>query len=470
MPPPARCSLGIVTGAREGGSRSSRRRRRRASDGRAARPGFGPFTNGESVCVSGRLPDGDSRTGGALPRTSRERLSAVRLSGAWTPTTPSISERALAWGDRLSGHFVLGARRRRHAASLGRAGEEFLDLPFLDPLRPLPVRRREGSVALDGVSLTVASRRAAGLRRGRHPADPARDDARRRARGDTVQFRGGRLRAIRRARLAAARRAGGESLLILYERSCRGGRPLRGVRGRIAAHRGQGVPLRGRSRNVALSFRSGGAALHRARAGWNRPDGTRTSQTLADGAPARTLRAGPGRPMLHRRGGSRAPTWRQRRGRARPAGPSICSIRSPPACRKSRARSLPRSSSGFPASRLPRARPRGRPCPGIPSGWIFPFVPGWTARTDTLEDAGREAAAAGRASWRRCRSPTTGQSAAPRGRSRERRALRSAKRASSSAFITAASDAGAAGSPGSSPARPARARPGSASAAPRRVP
>lgn len=32
---------------------------------------------------------------------------------------------------------------------------------------------------------------------------------------------------------------------------------------------------------------------------------------------------------------------------------------------------------------------------GIPSGWIFPFVPGWTARPDTLEDLVTKAAAAG---------------------------------------------------------------------------
>jgi len=32
---------------------------------------------------------------------------------------------------------------------------------------------------------------------------------------------------------------------------------------------------------------------------------------------------------------------------------------------------------------------------GIPSGWIFPFVPGWTARPDTLEDLVTSAAGAG---------------------------------------------------------------------------
>jgi riboflavin synthase len=69
-------------------------------------------------------------------------------------------ERALAWGDRLSGHFVLGhvdgvsrlvSVRQNGAARLCR---------FSIPAGATGLVVEKGSVALDGVSLTVAARRS----------------------------------------------------------------------------------------------------------------------------------------------------------------------------------------------------------------------------------------------------------------------------------------------------------------------
>ncbi len=69
-------------------------------------------------------------------------------------------ERALAWGDRLSGHFVLGhvdgVSRLLSAVSARNSWTYRFSIPI--GLSRFVVEK--GSVALDGVSLTVASRRA----------------------------------------------------------------------------------------------------------------------------------------------------------------------------------------------------------------------------------------------------------------------------------------------------------------------
>jgi riboflavin synthase len=105
-------------------------------------------------------------------------------------------ERALAWGERLSGHFVLG-----HVDGVTRLlsavpSKNSWTYRFSIPSGLSRFVFEKGSVALDGVSLTVASRRARDF-------DVAVIPQTRRvttlggARGDTVQFRGGRLCAIR---------------------------------------------------------------------------------------------------------------------------------------------------------------------------------------------------------------------------------------------------------------------------------
>ena len=69
-------------------------------------------------------------------------------------------ERALAWGDRLSGHFVLG-----HVDGVSRllsvvSARNSWTYRFSIPIGLSRFVVEKGSVALDGVSLTVASRRA----------------------------------------------------------------------------------------------------------------------------------------------------------------------------------------------------------------------------------------------------------------------------------------------------------------------
>jgi riboflavin synthase len=121
---------------------------------------YGRFAGGESVCVSGvcltaiaggRMFVADL-SGETLGRSTLYRLSpgdAVNL------------EKALAWGDRLSGHFVLG-----HVDGVSRlvsargAGNSWI-YRFSIPRSLSRFVAEKGSIALDGVSLTVASRRAA---------------------------------------------------------------------------------------------------------------------------------------------------------------------------------------------------------------------------------------------------------------------------------------------------------------------
>lgn len=68
-------------------------------------------------------------------------------------------ERALRWGDRLSGHFVLGhVDGIARVLSIAAAGNSWLFRFSIPPGLSRYVARK-GSVALDGISLTVAARR-----------------------------------------------------------------------------------------------------------------------------------------------------------------------------------------------------------------------------------------------------------------------------------------------------------------------
>lgn len=90
---------------------------------------------------------------------SQETLDRTGL-GAWTPGRRVNLERSLRVGDRLGGHFVTGHVDAR-APLLARLPEgDFARLRIGLPadLRPLVVEK--GSIAVDGVSLTVAALRA----------------------------------------------------------------------------------------------------------------------------------------------------------------------------------------------------------------------------------------------------------------------------------------------------------------------
>jgi riboflavin synthase len=122
--------------------------------------GFGRIARGESVAVAGvclTAVDGGRRLVADL---SEETLRRTRL-GRLAAGDPVNLEKALRWGDRLSGHFVMGhvdgvARLVR----LARSGNSWT-YTFTVPRGLTRFLAPKGSVALDGVSLTVAARRRA---------------------------------------------------------------------------------------------------------------------------------------------------------------------------------------------------------------------------------------------------------------------------------------------------------------------
>jgi riboflavin synthase len=68
-------------------------------------------------------------------------------------------ERALRWGDRLSGHFVMGhVDGSAKILRIARAGNSWT-YRFSLPRALLRLVAVKGSVAVDGVSLTIAARR-----------------------------------------------------------------------------------------------------------------------------------------------------------------------------------------------------------------------------------------------------------------------------------------------------------------------
>lgn len=118
------------------------------------------LVDGESVAVNGACltvrehgvdADGRGWFTVAAVVTTLERTTIA----AWIAGQPVNLERAMRLGDRLGGHLVLG-----HVDGLGLVrrtaveGDAWLmDVELPDALRPLTVDK--GSIAIDGVSLTV---------------------------------------------------------------------------------------------------------------------------------------------------------------------------------------------------------------------------------------------------------------------------------------------------------------------------
>jgi riboflavin synthase len=121
------------------------------------------LTAGESIAVNGACltvrESGDGWFSAAAIVTTLERTTI----GSWTVGRRVNLERAMRLGDRLGGHLVQGhvdavatvdAVRRREDALL-------VDVRLPDELEPLMVPH--GSVAIDGVSLTVNALPAPGI-------------------------------------------------------------------------------------------------------------------------------------------------------------------------------------------------------------------------------------------------------------------------------------------------------------------
>jgi riboflavin synthase len=111
---------------------------------------------GESVACSGCCLTVAERGGGLVSFDAVPETLSRTTVGAWRPGTLVNLERALAIGDRLGGHIVAG-----HVDGVGeilsREPEgEGARLTVSLPAALAPLVAEKGSVAIDGISLTVA--------------------------------------------------------------------------------------------------------------------------------------------------------------------------------------------------------------------------------------------------------------------------------------------------------------------------
>jgi riboflavin synthase len=119
---------------------------------------WGRLARGESVAVSGVCLTALSSGRDLVADLSSETLRRSTL-GELEPGGAVNLERALRWGARLSGHFVLGhVDGVSTLLDVSRAGNSW-SYRFTVPAGLSRFVVEKGSVALDGVSLTVAGRR-----------------------------------------------------------------------------------------------------------------------------------------------------------------------------------------------------------------------------------------------------------------------------------------------------------------------
>ncbi len=115
------------------------------------------FQRGESVAISGVCLTALAAGGLFEADLSEETLSRTTL-GTLRRGDPVNVERALRWGEPLSGHFVLGHVDGVAPIRAVRAARGSWTFRFGIPRGLARFVVEKGSVALDGVSLTVARR------------------------------------------------------------------------------------------------------------------------------------------------------------------------------------------------------------------------------------------------------------------------------------------------------------------------
>lgn len=117
--------------------------------------GFGPLELGESIAVNGVcLTAAVCRPERFEADASRETVSRSNL-GTLSIGSSLHLERALRVGDRFGGHIVSGhVDAITHLVEVTQA-DEALELVFELPNHLLPFIAEKGSVAIDGVSLTI---------------------------------------------------------------------------------------------------------------------------------------------------------------------------------------------------------------------------------------------------------------------------------------------------------------------------
>lgn len=124
---------------------------------------LGRLALGESVAVDGVCLTVEGRRGAVFEATAVGETLARTTLGALEAGDRVHLERALKAGDRLGGHLVQGhvdgVGRVRSLRSSGGGARMAVDVPA--PLRRFLAEK--GSIALDGVSLTIAKRRPAGV-------------------------------------------------------------------------------------------------------------------------------------------------------------------------------------------------------------------------------------------------------------------------------------------------------------------
>src|SRR5512142_2566924 len=133
---------------RQGGARLTLRPGRLAVDDLAL---------GESVACSGACLSVVERGGGVVSFEAVPETLSRTTVGSWRPGTRVNLERALALGDRLGGHLVQG-----HVDAVGEvlareAEGQGARLALRLPEAIAPLVAEKGSIAVDGVSLTVAA-------------------------------------------------------------------------------------------------------------------------------------------------------------------------------------------------------------------------------------------------------------------------------------------------------------------------
>jgi riboflavin synthase len=119
---------------------------------------FGAFRRGESIAVSGVCVTA-LEPGRRLVADLSEETLAVTMLGSLSRGDGVNLERALAWRGRVSGHFVLGHVDAAAEVLAVRELAGSWTYRFSIPRGLSRYVARKGSIAVDGVSLTVASRR-----------------------------------------------------------------------------------------------------------------------------------------------------------------------------------------------------------------------------------------------------------------------------------------------------------------------
>ena len=116
---------------------------------------LGALDIGESICVSGACLTVVTRTDDAFSaEVTRETLERTTL-GRLSTGDPVNLERAAALGDRLGGHLLTGHVDGVARVTRVEAAGDARDVEVEVPLELARFIAQKGSIALDGVSLTV---------------------------------------------------------------------------------------------------------------------------------------------------------------------------------------------------------------------------------------------------------------------------------------------------------------------------